>query len=200
MRPLFALVTVLCVSGCLDLNGGPAAVPVLRQAELAGGAVVVTPPAGYCIDARSLMNRPGGGFALIGSCASLTGEAGGTFAEPAIITISASPAGQDGVSTDSRAFQMALGRGRILRAINRDDLALLQVEGGSTVPPNADPRHWRALMTVGDHVLGLALYGARDSVMVSDQGMRLMLELAGAIRRDSQGAESLASGSTPAAD
>lgn len=176
---------VLSLSGCLQLGGGTSSGPVLRQAELAGGNVVLRPPAGYCVDAGSVVNRPQGGFALIGSCASLSGDSTGVFVEPAIITISASPVGEGGVSTDSRDFQQALGRGRILRAINREGLALLQVEGGATVPPNADPTHWRALMTVGNSVLGLALYAAPDSTMLSDRGMRLMLELVDAIRRDS---------------
>ncbi|MFD1194858.1 hypothetical protein ACFQ3C_09270 [Seohaeicola saemankumensis] len=200
MRLWLVPVLAFGVSGCLQIDGGTTATPVLRQAELAGGTVIVRPPSGYCVDAGSVVNRAQGGFALIGSCASLTGDASGVFVEPAIITISASPAGEGAVSTDSRDFQQALGRGRILRAINREGLALLQVEGGSTVPPNADQRHWRALMTVGDKVLGLALYGAPDSVMVSDRGMRLMMDLADAIRRDSPAAEKLASGSTPAAD
>jgi hypothetical protein len=185
MRIWLAPILALCLSGCLQLGGGTSPVPVLREAELAGGNVVLRPPSGYCVDAGSVVNRAQGGFALIGSCATLTGEASGVFVEPAIITISASPIGEGGVSTDSRDFQQALGRGRILRAINREGLALLQVEGGSTVPPKADPRHWRGLMTVGDTVLGLALYGAPDSAMVSDRGMRFMLDLVDAIRRDS---------------
>ncbi len=185
MRIWLAPFLALFLSGCLQLDGGTTPAPVLRQAELAGGKVILRPPSGYCVDAGSVVNRAQGGFALIGSCATLTGETSGVFVEPAIITISASPVGEGGVSTDSRDFQQALGRGRILRAINREGLALLQVEGGSTVPPNADPRHWRALMTLDDTVLGLALYGAPDSVMVSDRGMRFMLDLVDAIRRDS---------------
>ena len=179
---------VLALGACLPTTGGPTATPVLPQAQLAGGAVVINPPPGYCIDARSLSDRPGGGFALIGSCASLTGEAAGVFVEPAIITISVSPAEDGGVSTDSRAFQTALGRGRILKALSRDDLSLLQVEGGASVPPSADPRHWRGLTSVQGQILGLALYAGADSPMIGDQGMAMMIDLADTIRRDSQAA------------
>lgn len=188
IRAALALSLAVVLAGCLGLTGAPSGVPVLSEARLANGAVTLKPPAGYCIDARSLSDRPGGGFALIGSCASLTGEAAGVFVEPAIITISVSPAEDGGVSTDSRAFQTALGRGRILKAVSRDDLSLLQVEGGASVPPSADPRHWRGLTSVQGQILGLALYAGADSPMIGDQGMAMMIDLADTIRRDSQAA------------
>jgi hypothetical protein len=183
---------VLVLSGCLAPTGGPSGAPALRQAVLADGAVVVRPPAGYCIDPNSLSNGSSAGFALIGSCASLTGDTSGVFVEPAIITLSVSPAEEGATSMDSVAFQTALGRGRILNAISRDDLNLLHVEGGARVPPSADERHWRGLMPINGHVLGLALYGAKDSAMVGDQGMRLMILLAETIKRDSLAAGTVA--------
>ena len=189
MRQLaIGLALLLAAAGCdvADQGGGGA---VLRTAALAGGSVVVTPPPGYCIDASSLSARDGNGFALIGSCASLTGEATGVFVEPAIITLSLSQAVGDDLRTDSTAFQTAVGRGRILRAINSDDLSLLQVEGGARVPPSAAQTHWRALMQINGQVVGLALYGTADGNMTGDQGMRLLMEIAQAIRRDSPAVE-----------
>ncbi len=156
---------------------------------MAGGQVIVTPPAGYCIDANSLSARNGNGFALIGSCASLSGDATGVFVEPAIVTLSLSEATGEDLRTDSTTFQTALGRGRVLRAINSDDLSLLQVEGGARVPPSADQTHWRALLQVNGQVVGLALYAAEDGAMTGDQGMAFLVELAAAIRRDSPAAE-----------
>jgi len=201
IRAALALSLAVVLAGCLGLTGAPFDVPVLSEARLANGAVTLKPPAGYCIDARSLSDRPGGGFALIGSCASLTGAATGVLAEPAIITVSTSPATDGDISTDSRAFQTALGRGRILRAINRDDgLSLLHVEGGARVPPSADPRHWRGLMLVQGQLLGLALYARQDSPMTGDAGLRLMVELADAIRTDSGTAAAATVASRPPDD
>lgn len=185
----------LALAGCLDTTRAPTptGAPVLREAALAGGSVVLKPPFGYCVDARSFSDRASGGFALIGSCASLTGEASGIFVEPAIITISVSPAVEGAVNTDSRAFQTALGRGQILRAINRDDgLSMLHVQGGARVPPSADPRHWRGLLAVQGQMIGLALYAGADSPMIADQGMRMMITLADGIRRDSDAAATVA--------
>lgn len=174
------------LAGCLDTAGTSSDVPALREAEMAGGTIVIKPPRGYCVDPRSFRDRASGGFAIVGSCASLTGEATGVFVEPAIITISTTPAVEGEVSTDSRAFQTALGRGQILRAINREDgLSLLHVNGGARIPPSADPRHWRGLMALNGQVIGLALYAATDSSMTGDAGMRMMIALADAIRRDS---------------
>lgn len=188
LRAGFGLSLILALAGCLQTTGGSGGAPVLRQAALAGGSVVVTPPPRYCIDANSLSDRPSGGFALIGSCATLTGEATGVFVEPAIITLSVSPAQADDMSIDSRAFQTALDRGRVIKAVSRDDLSLLQVEGGARVPPSADERHWRGLMRVGGQVVGLALYGAAEGPMSGDQGMRLLIELADAIQTQSAAA------------
>jgi hypothetical protein len=160
---------------------------------MASGSIVIKPPRGYCIDARSFSDRPSGGFALLGSCASLTGQTTGVFVEPAIITISTTPAVEGEVSTDSRAFQIALGRGQILKAINRDDgLSLLHVNGGARIPPSADPKHWRGLMALNGQVVGLALYAATDSPMTAEAGMRMMMSLADTIRSDSAGAAPVA--------
>lgn len=192
LRAGLGLLLVLALAGCLQTGGGPGGAPVLQQAALAGGSVVITPPPGYCIDANSLSDRRGGAFALISSCATLTGEATGVFVEPAIITLSVSTVQGDDTSIDSRAFQTALDRGRVIKAVSRDDLSLLQVEGGARVPPSADERHWRGLMRVGDQVVDLALYGAAGGPMSGDQGMRLLIELADAIRTQSAAAQAVA--------
>ncbi len=192
LRAGLGLLLVLALAGCLQTGGGPGGAPVLQQAALAAGSVVITPPPGYCIDANSLSDRRGGAFALISSCATLTGEATGVFVEPAIITLSVSTVQGDDTSIDSRAFQTALDRGRVIKAVSRDDLSLLQVEGGARVPPSADERHWRGLMRVGDQVVGLALYGAAGGPMSGDQGMRLLIELADAIRTQSAAAQAVA--------
>lgn len=188
IRSGVSLSLMLALAGCLTPTDGPSSVPVLRQAALAGGTVIVTPPRGYCIDANSVSDRQGRGFALIGSCNTLTGAASGVFVEPAIITLSVTKAQNGETKTDSSAFQTALGQGKILRAINRDNLSLLQVEGGARIPPSADQRHWRGLMQVNGQVVGLALYGAADGPMTGDQGMRLLVGLADAIQRDSAAA------------
>ena len=194
-----ALSLVLGLGACLELPQNTTTVPALRQAAFAGGAVVLRPPAGYCIDPRSLSDRPASGFALIGSCASLTGDATGIFVEPAIISVSLSPAVEGQTTIDSRAFQTALGRGRILRAVSNEEISLLQVEGGAGIPASADPRHWRGLMVVGGQVVGLALYAAPDSPMAGDQGMRLLIGLADGLRRDSP-ARTVAARPAPAAE
>lgn len=185
------------LAGCLDTAGTSSGVPVLPVAELAGGTIVIKPPRGYCIDASSLRDSNSGGFALVGSCASLTGQTTGVFVEPAIITISTSPAVEGEVSIDSRAFQTALGRGQILKAISREDgLSLLHVNGGARIPPSADPKHWRGLMALNGQVVGLALYAATDSPMTTDAGMRMMMSLADTIRSDSAAAASTAQPAT----
>lgn len=183
------LVLLLALAGCDVPGSSTPDVAVLRRVALAEGQVIVTPPAGYCVDAASLRADDGTSFALIGSCASLTGDASGIFVEPAIITLSLSQATSTDLTIDSTAFQTALGRGRVLRAINSDDLSLLQVEGGARIPPSASPVHWRALMQLNGQVVGLALYGAADGTMTGDQGMAFLLELIDAIRRDSPAAE-----------
>ncbi len=71
------------------------------------GAVVVTGPRGYCVDAASVRRGVSGSFALIASCLSL-GQMGGVYADPAVMTISVLPRAASAQAPDAQAMARAM--------------------------------------------------------------------------------------------
>ena len=92
------------------------------EEELAGGKVVVAPPRGYCVDPRSLRKGLTGGFALIASCNSLTGDYSGADVEPVLMTVQVQPGllTRDLPGADDMATAMAPARA--LRKVDGDGL------------------------------------------------------------------------------
>lgn len=145
----------LALAGCDELAtsqaGGAAGsqTNALPMASLARGAVALVPPAGYCIDKRSLRAS----FALIARCDTLGGTA--TFGAPlAVITATT-------VSPEVATSAFGGEGETILTRRQRGNLTLLQVRG---TPPSADMRNvfWRGIAPVGGQVVGLAVYEAAD--------------------------------------
>lgn len=184
--PLAACLTETTATGARLASKAGAA--VLPQVTLFGGDVVVTGPRGYCIDKPSL-RRGGGGaaFVLIASCESLTGQPG-TVVEPAVMTVSVVPDSQ-GVTPPSAADIAAPVAGaRILHSDDGDTLSLVHfAEGGDTLLPGGDPRHWRGAMLINGHVVGLAVYGPAGGAASGDFGRTLIEALADTLRRLSPG-------------
>jgi hypothetical protein len=93
-RLIAALVLPFALAACVEgsgTGGAPSAV------ALGGGAVTIAGPAGFCVDSRESRDGAKGGFALMGSCASVSGQPSAARPpEAAILTASvAGPAGAD---------------------------------------------------------------------------------------------------------
>lgn len=186
LRPALVICASVLLSGCIAQTGGGSGVPVVRKAALAGGAVVVVPPAGYCLDKSSITDRPGGSFALIASCESLTGRRAGSGPEPAVITVSVTPPRQGREQPEAARLAEALGSGVALSEANGDGLIVVQVQGAGALPGDrGDTRHWRGAMVVNDRLVGLAIYGAAGSDIAGRVGERLLVATAEAIRENS---------------
>lgn len=192
-RPKAAVCTLFVLAGCVDGTGGKTAgeggraVPIARQVSLAEGAVIVVPPAGYCIDASSITNRPSGGFALIASCESLTGRVSTLSVEPAVITVTVSGAREGREQPQAALLSSALPQGVAVREMNGDGLTIVQAEADNSALPGArgDRKHWRGAMVINDRLVGLALYGAPGSMVSGPEGERLLVALAEEIRESS---------------
>ena len=199
LRPALAVCALSVLPGCMGETGGlgfltaaPSAgtgqaVPIARNARLGGGAVVIVPQRGYCVDRSSITDASGGGFALIASCESLTGRLGTTQVDPAVITVSVSPPQRGRVQPEAQVLSGVLPDGVAVRQNNGDGLTVVQVEGtGGALPgERGDTRHWRAVMVVNDRLVGLALYGAPGSAVAGAKGERLLIGLAESIRKNS---------------
>lgn len=190
LRPLYAGVAVLSLSGCLSLDPGAAteeAVPDfgLHRAELAGGDVVVVPPQGYCIQRETLRSRESGGFALLASCESLTGYVSGYDVEPMVMTVTAVPRRTDAPEPDAEEIAAALGEHKVLRRVHGDGLTVVQVQAPEGLTPRDDPRHWRAIMVLNGRMVGLALYGPRGSAATGEKGLTVLISQAESLREES---------------
>ncbi len=171
------LALALPLAACLGESTGQGS-QTLRKTELFQGRVVVAGPEGYCIDRQSLRRNSDGAFVLLASCESLSGQAGGAVA-PAVLTVSVLPR-QAGITPPDAQALAALATGaRILQSADDDGLSYVQLsEGGDSLMPQGDPRHWRGGMMVNGHLVGLAVYGAEGSAAAGVMGRSLLRGLA----------------------
>ncbi|WP_296766173.1 hypothetical protein [Sediminimonas sp.] len=174
-------------AGCLGLgleSRRPA--PAVREAALVGGAVIVTAPTGYCLEPGSVKSSAESGFALLGRCDLLTdSDTAPVPVAPAILTISVTAGEETGVPADGDSLARALGEERILERIEDNGLVLFRVDSAEPVTRSGDSRHWRAMMAVNGHTVGLAAYGAEGSNISGESGQYLLRALARRIRKAS---------------
>ncbi len=156
-----------CVSGgggaMGQLSEGSKTTEAPRAIAFFGGAVVVTGPAGYCVDPGSVQQRRDAAFALLASCGHM-GRAAGDKVRPAVITVSV--LARDASAAPPTASRLAApwANAGVARQIDADGISLIQLErGGDTLLPGGDPRHWRGAMLINGHMIGLAAYGSIGS-------------------------------------
>lgn len=188
-----ALTGAVFLSGC-QIMGDPGSLPFLEAAletanpaastaSLANGAIIVSGPDGYCVDTRTLRSTASGGFAAIASCNILTDGESGPIVEPVLVTVTvknttgAVPSPQDIAS----ALETELLDNRELSAVTAGQLA----KGGETAFQNSDPRHWRGVFEIGNHLVGVTLYAPKGSPFVGAQGAAFLNTVSSRIRANS---------------
>ena len=168
---------MVLLTGCLETEIDPQ--PEMTRAAL--GAVELTAPRGYCIDEGSLRRiGGGGGFALVASCESLTGTPG-LAVDPALMTVSVLARDAPAQAPVAARLAAAVAPAPVGATGEADGLAYAQVlEGGETILPGGDPKHWRGARVVGDRLVGLAVYAPADSPLGRGgaEGRRLLSALA----------------------
>lgn len=170
----------------------------LRRADLAGGAITVLGPDGYCVDASTLRSTGTGGFAALASCNILSGGRSGAIVEPGLVTVTVKPADSETPSLEAlaAALETELLSTRELSAVTLGQMAT----GGETAFEGSDPRHWRGTFVLGQTVIGLALYAPKDSPLVGPQGAAFLNTVSSRIRANSNAAEHSAEQSQPTED
>lgn len=171
-----ALCGLLLLSACDDadaLFAGLAQQPQTptRQATMAGGALTVVPPQGYCIDNRALGQR----FALIARCDVISGE--GLAAAPlSVITVSLSPAPQGAPLPTPAVTASALGLSDVKDTRTKNNRVIFRANGPA--PAQAlDGRHWRGTALVGGQIMGVALYGPAGQPPIGREGRDILADL-----------------------
>lgn len=156
----------------LGAVGGKGADIALPRSQMANGAVTLVPPQGYCIDRRSLKQR----FALLARCDTLGAPWSAGGAPLGFITVSVTPADTDAALPTAQDTQDAAKLSRIEAQSTSADTLTFRAEG---VPPVKDAAvtHWRGKARVGQHLIGVALYGPEGGRAVSAEGREIVLDL-----------------------
>lgn len=158
------------LASCASLIPGRA----VESVPVAGGAVVVAGPPGYCVDSSA--SRPGGSraFVLLGSCASISGDPEAPAPTvPAVLTASvvqAPPGGMADALDELEAFfeteegRAALARDgqassvEVLGRERRGDALYLRVRDASAESmPGTAETYWRGLFGLNGQLVTLAV-------------------------------------------
>lgn len=156
------------------LAGGPSKQSnALNGVTMAQGAVSLTPPIGYCIDARSLRAE----FALMARCDTLGARRVSKDAPLALITATLVPLEPGAAAPKSNHLAAALKSGNILQSRDKNGLALVQTRGATGLY-GTDQRHWRGAFAVNGTLVGLALYAPEGGSASGKSGASILSDLA----------------------
>lgn len=197
-RALACAALLLALPGCLASDAAPQA--PLTAIALGTGAVRLSAPRGYCIDAVSTRRlEGGGGFALLAPCTQLTGTPG-ISVSPALMTVSMMPQGRDAPAPDAESLAAAVAPAPVGAEGQTAGLVYAQVmQGGEAVLPGGDARYWRGARVVGDHLASLALYAPAGSALAGREGRLLLGDLAAGLSAMAAATPAKAVAGTPAA-
>ena len=158
----------------------------LETATLDNGSLTIAGPAGYCIDAASLKNRGAKQFALVAQCDLLrTNEVAGVTSL-AFLTVTAVRATPETALPSAETIAASFGPANVLYSSVIDGIRVVQLsQGGESATTQADPVHWRGVMTIKGHTIGLAAYSMQDGSGAGLKGRNLLLSLGRNIRNAS---------------
>jgi hypothetical protein len=194
-----ALAALFALAACEGGPGAPTSVVV------AGGALTVAGPAGYCIDRR--LSRTGGAeaFVVLGSCAAFSRSAARRPGAPAILTatVSAEPAAAPDRRSLERFLRSPQGRAAISRAGRADTVTILsarnergvlflQIRDTSATAegPATDPAYWRAVFGLNGRLVTATVLAFADRPLSRDQGFGLLAEFVARLRATNPAAPS----------
>jgi hypothetical protein len=184
---LVALTLSACVEGMVPTGSAPRAIAV------AGGAVVATGPAGYCVDRTAARDGGDGAFVLFGTCAALSGSAAaGQPGKPAVLTASVAPGAADEAAfvasfpAMARFFGSDPGRAALSRSgkaatvrvgavSSRDGVLYLSVTDAAAGQGKAvEPDYWRAILLARGHLVTLSVMSLADRPLTSAEKRQIL--------------------------
>ncbi len=201
----FALagLTLLACDPATMAAGGAAS---RARVNVAGQAITIAAPPGFCVDSGSTRQSADGAFVLMSDCALLGGKGSGKAPVGAALTASVSTAGLggEGDAADSledlrdfsatREGRAVLGRSgqpsrvRILDTQVRDDVLYILVEDRGTLPiAGIDRQFWRAFLEVHGRMVALSGLGFEGAGVTLQDGLNQMAALSASIRAANPG-------------
>lgn len=149
--------------------GPPQRNVALTRASMMSGAVMLRPPQGYCIDKRSLEDH----FAVMSRCDTLGAKAVSGDVPLGIIVASFTPLAADQALPDPAVTAAALNLRDISETEVSERSVTFRATGDASVAGTAAD-HWRATARVGNHLMGLALYGPKAGPAIRADGRALL--------------------------
>ncbi|MDJ0629761.1 MAG: hypothetical protein QNJ44_15995 [Rhodobacter sp.] len=209
-RSLLAAASAVFLSGCLQApdvsrrEGGTFRMPP-ETVTVAGRSVVIGGPEGYCVDRSASRLRSKTAFVLLGSCASIAGDArAGAPSAAGILTASVSRDTGSGPAIDAVIDQMAAylttptGRAALARDgdagsvevldSRREDGALFihLRDTSAEVFPGLAQDYWRGLFDINGHLVTVSVVGFADQPMSTDTGLQVLRGFHARIRNETQ--------------
>ena len=196
-----ALVLALALAAC-DPATMAAGAASRTKVTVAGRAVTVAAPPGFCIDTPSTTVNADGAFVLMSDCALLGAAGTGRTPVRAALTASVSSGGLGGEGDDEAATLddlqafldtpdglALIGRSgrsdsvRIVARLRRGDVLYLLVEDRGRLPiAGIDRQFWRAFLEVNGRMTVLSVLGFQGGGVGPQQGLDQLAALAAAIQ------------------
>ena len=195
-----AATVVLAVGGLAQAAwAGPA---TRTKVTVAGQAVTIAAPAGFCVDTKSTTMTTEGAFVLMSDCSLLGGAKTGKRPIGAALTASVSNGGIAGegdsetgtlddledfaATADGRAVLSRSGeaeRVRVLSKVKSGDVLYVLIEDRGKLPvAGIDRTFWRAFFDVNGRMVALSELGFEGSGLERQQALDQLAALAAAIR------------------
>lgn len=192
-----ALAAALGLAGCGDGPPGPVSRsftpltgPPVTHLMVQDDAVTIKGPAGYCIDRTATRDRADGVFVMLGDCTRLYNTGSESPDASAVLTALVSgpsdqvqrpsPAqlerffrsedGRAALSLDGDAATVIIDQTRIVD----DVLIFLMRDASSARPEGLSDRSWRAVLTLRDRLVSLAVTPHLEEPLPDDDGRQLL--------------------------
>jgi hypothetical protein len=198
----------LALAACEATMTGPVqGSPSRTRVNVAGQAVTIAAPPGFCIDGKSTQVTANGAFVLMSDCALLGGASGDRPAVGAALTASVSTGGFAGEgdaagsldeieefagTPEGRAVFGRSGqpeRVRILSTQRQNDVLYLLIEDRGRLPiAGIDRQFWRAFLEVNGRMTALSVLGFSGAGVSAQDGLNQLAALAASIRAANPGA------------
>ncbi|MCE5973695.1 hypothetical protein LZA78_09405 [Sinirhodobacter sp. WL0062] len=178
----------LLLAACVEPTGGVRAV---SKVAVAGGAVTLSAPYGFCVDPRSTREGATGSFVLFGNCAAISGNPQAPKPPArALLSASVGPQSPQPVAENfaqieaffrSEAGRAALARSgkavdvEILSARIRDKALMMKLRdrSASRGTPVAET-YWRAVTGLGGRITALSVMPLAQSGLSDDEQLALL--------------------------
>lgn len=193
-----ALIIAGCGGGGISLPGGSANAPA--NVSVTSDMIVVTGPAGFCVDPASTRDQGDTAFVLLGNCAAIANSRDAPQpAVPALLTAAISAAGLGGeISANipdlDTFFRSPEGRRllsrtqdavtvEVLATATEGDVFYLQARDTSDGPVDGVQRdYWRAYLDIGSRIATLSVLGLEDREVSDAQSRATLRQFVDALR------------------